>query len=83
MGLSPEPPPMLLDTSTNVCGSKKAWCHSDLSRVSRCHRGESEDHASEKACKGSILTFKYRADITRSPNSGINVSTKRNHSFKI
>ena len=33
-------------------------------------RGESEDHTSEKACKGSALALKLREDITRSPKQG-------------
>ena len=46
-------------------------CHADLHTVSRCcNRGESEDHTGKKACKGSILVLKPRADITRSPKEG-------------
>ena len=45
-----------------VCGSKRLGCHADLYT-----RGESEDHTSQKAYKGSTLTLKPRADITRSP----------------
>ena len=69
--------PGLDRTSTNSCrhicisGSKRLGCHADLYTVSRCHtRGESENHTSEKACKGSTLALKPRADVTRSPKQG-------------
>ena len=61
-----------LQTHLQVCGSKRLGCHADLHTVSRCHtRGESEDHTSKKAHKkGSTLTLKPRADVTRSPKQG-------------
>ena len=64
VGSSPKPPPMLVQ----VCGPKRLSCYADLYTVSRCHtRGESEDHTSEKTCKGSL---KPRADLTRIPKQG-------------
>ena len=55
MGSMPEPPPMLVDMS----GLKMLGCHADFCTVSKCRiRGESEDHSSEKACKGSILDLR-------------------------
>ena len=54
-----------------VCGSKRLDCHADLYIVSRCcTRSESEDHTGEKACKGSTLALKPRADVTISPKQG-------------
>ena len=54
-----------------VRGSKSLGCHADLYTVSRCRtRGESEDHTSKKARKGSTLALKPRADVTRSPKQG-------------
>ena len=62
----PEPAPMLADMSVSTW-IKKA----DLCTVSRCHtRGESEDHTSKKAFKGSTLAVKPGADITRTPKQG-------------
>ena len=56
---------IIVDASTWI---KKVRFHADLYTVSRCHtRGESEDHTSEKACRGSTLALKPSADITRSP----------------
>ena len=64
----PEPLPILVNTSA-ITWIEKA--HADLYTVSRCHaRGESEDHTGEKACKGSTLAWKLRANITRSPKQG-------------
>ena len=58
---------MLADTSASMW-IKRLGCHADLYTVCRCHtRGESEDHTGKKAWKGSNLTLKPRADITRSP----------------
>ena len=55
-------------TSTNVCGSKRLGCYAELYTVSRCcTRGESEDHSSEKAHKGSTLALKPMRDVTRGP----------------
>ena len=55
-----------------------AGCHAGCQEVTRCHtRGESEDHSSEKACKGSTLALKPRADVTRSPNRGTSGPTKK------
>ena len=53
--------------------------------VSRCCTiGESEDHSSKSACKGSTLALKLRAaDITRSPNRGISGPTKRTYVLQI
>ena len=49
------------------------------STVSRCRtRGESEDHTSEKAHKGSTLALKPRADGTRSPKQGYQCSHEKN-----
>ena len=79
MGSNPEPPPILVDTSTQVHGSKRLGCHADHYTVSRCHTGdESEDLTSEKACEGSTLTLKPRADITRSPKQGYQWPHKKN-----
>ena len=70
VGSSPEPPPMLVGTSASMW-IKKLSCHADPHTVSKCHtRGESEDHTSEKACKGSTLALKPMADITRCPKQG-------------
>ena len=45
-------------TRLQVHGSKRLGCHADQYTVSRCHtRGESEDHTSMKALRGSILTL--------------------------
>ena len=60
------------------CGFKKVKVSGQLCKnqiylytVSRCRtRGESEDHTSEKAHKGSTLALKPRADVTRSPKHG-------------
>ena len=58
-------------THVQVCGLKRLGHHADICMVSRCHtRGESEDHSSEKAHKGSTLALKPRADVTRSPKQG-------------
>ena len=58
-------------TCLQVCGSKRLGCHADLYTVNRCcTRDESDDHTSEKTCKGSTLALKHRADITRSPKQG-------------
>ena len=58
-------------TCLQVCGLKRFGCHADPYTVSRCcTRGESEDHTSEKACKGSTLALKPRTDITKSPKQG-------------
>ena len=57
---------------------KKLGCHADPYTVSRCHtRGESVDHSSKKACKGSTLALKPRADITRSPKQEYQWSNKK------
>ena len=54
-----------------IHGSKRLNCHADLYTVRKCQtRGESEDHTSERACKGSILALKPRADVTRNPKQG-------------
>ena len=46
-------------------------CHAGYQNVSRYRtRGESEDHTSEKAHKGSTLDLKPKADVTRSPRQG-------------
>ena len=61
-----------------VHGSKRFGCRADLCTVSRCRtRGESEDHTSEKVCKGSTLALKPRADITRSPKQGYQWTHKK------
>ena len=70
VGSRSEPSPMLVDMSASTW-IEQVSCHADLCTVSRCHtRGKSEDHTSEKACKGSILALKHRADVTRSPKQG-------------
>ena len=59
-------------THPQVCGLKRLSCHTDLYTVSMYHhtRGESEDHTSEKACKGSTLASKSMTDVTKSPKQG-------------
>ena len=58
-------------TCLQARGSKRLSYHADLYTVSRCRtRGESEDHTSKKARKGSTLALKLRVDITRSPKQG-------------
>ena len=48
------------------------------STVSRCHtRGESEDHAGEKTCKGSTLALKPGVYVIRSPKQRCQWPTKR------
>ena len=65
-------------THLQVYGSKRLSCHADLYAVSRCHtRGKSEDHTSEKTCKGSTLALKPRADVTRSPKTRVSVTHKK------
>ena len=65
--------PQCLWTCRRVCKyvDWKGFAAMLTSTVSRCHtRGESEDHISKKACKGSTLALKPRADISRSPKQG-------------
>ena len=70
-------------TRLQVCRSKRLGCHVDLYTVSRCHtRRESENHTSEKACKGSTLALKARTDITRSPKQGCQWLTKRTYALQ-
>ena len=70
-------------TSLQVHELKRLGSHADLYTVSRCcTRGDSEDHTSEKACKGSILALKPMADITRSPKQGHQWSHKKDQKFK-
>ena len=65
-------------TCLQVCGLKGLNCHANLYTVNRCcTRGKSEDHTSEKACKGSTLALKPRADITESPKQGYQWPHKR------
>ena len=71
MGSSPGPNlHQCLWTRLQVCGLKRLGHHADLYTVSRCRpRGESENQR-ENASKGSTLTLKPRADVTRSPKQG-------------
>ena len=51
------------------CQLKRHGSHTDLCTVSRCRtRGESKDHTSEKAHKGSTLALKPREDVIRNPH---------------
>ena len=60
-----------------VRGSKRLGCYADPYTVSRCRtRGESEDHTSEKARKGSTLALKPRTDVQNRDTSG---PTKRTY----
>ena len=67
-------------THMQVCRSKRLNCHTDLYTVSWCCiRGESEDHTSEKACKGSTLVLKPRAMPPEVQNRGISGPMKRTY----
>ena len=66
-------------TCLQVHGTKRLSCHADLYTVSRCRtRAESEDHTSEKACKGSTLALKSRADVTINPKQGYQWPDEKN-----
>ena len=74
---------MVTNASTGGNFSMGKFQKTDLYTVSRCRtRGESEDHTSEKARKGSTLALKPRADVTRSPKQGISGPTKRTYVLK-
>ena len=69
--------PLAFTQEDFLCGSKRLGCPADFYTVSRCHtRGESEDHTSDKACKGSTLALKPRADVTRSPKQASKLKKK-------
>ena len=66
----------ILTKQTILCQYSNSQNTFGLYIVSRCRtRGESEDHTSEKARKGSTLALKPRADVTRSPKQGYLIGT--------
>ena len=70
---------IILWTRQQIRGSKRLSCHADIYTVSRCRtRGESRDHSSEKARKGSTLALKPMADVTKSPKQGYQSHHEKN-----
>ena len=61
-----------------VCASKRLGCHADLYTVSRCHiRDESEDHTSEKACKGIHHSFETQGRCHQKSKTGVSVAPQK------